>query len=126
MYVIQSFEISGSIICGSLPACKPIPSKLFPRLIKSSTGSTHKVRSISKPFRKNKQSFALQSLDGGAIVKTNEYSVEYEKSSPTGSRANIVKEEHLNVDTRSVGSEEWVMMPPLRGRSDRGPSESGS
>ncbi|KAF2732919.1 hypothetical protein EJ04DRAFT_496088 [Polyplosphaeria fusca] len=112
LYVIIAIETSLGIICGCLPACKPLMSKLVPLIFTSTHSSTH--RSIKTP-KLGGQSFPFQSL-GGGIRKEEGFSVEYcdagstfegHVTTTTNVECTRGRDEE---DARSASSEEWIML----------------
>ncbi|PVH93865.1 hypothetical protein DM02DRAFT_540645 [Periconia macrospinosa] len=94
IYAIITIETSLGIICGSIPACKPLLSRLFPRFFAPSASSPqiHCYQDFNQPSpsilsrfkRKRKKSedddlFPITSLSGGEIVRQQSFSVEYEQ-----------------------------------------------
>jgi hypothetical protein len=115
LYVIVAVETSTGIVCGSLPACKPLMSKIAPRIFDSTHSSTYKS-THKKASKVGGQPFPFESLSGG-IVKEEGYSVEYDDASvryherapvPT---ANVTISRPRNEDdATSAESQEWIMM----------------
>jgi hypothetical protein len=111
LYTIVAIETNLGIICGCLPSTKPIMSKLVPRLFASTHSSTHRSK---KTYKVDGQSFPFQSLSGG-IVKSAQYSVEYDSNIPVahgGQRAatqvTVARGPHGG-EIVSVDSQEWIM-----------------
>ncbi|KAF2646758.1 hypothetical protein P280DRAFT_416305 [Massarina eburnea CBS 473.64] len=90
LLVICSLETSLAIACGCLPGCKPLMSRLFPRVFGTTVSRDNSNARPSNSFFSPKylssssgtahsQSFQLQSLDSqhaeGVIVKQQEFSV---------------------------------------------------
>ncbi|CAI6231432.1 unnamed protein product [Periconia digitata] len=78
LYAIVTIETSMGIICGCIPACKPLLSRLFPRIFSAPTRS-----SPSTPKRSKKgggipdgPALPLTSITG-SIIKSQSYSIEY-------------------------------------------------
>jgi hypothetical protein len=103
LYSIVCIETSLGIICGCLPACKPLMSRILPRVF-ASTNASHPSRQ-KKASKMDGASFPFQSLSGG-IVKSEGYTVEYDDGRSEAGQAKSA----ADVDARSAGSEEWIIM----------------
>jgi hypothetical protein len=108
LYIIVAIETSIGIICGCLPACKPLMSKMLPHVFTSTHGSSHKKTSTKIPG----QPFPFQSLNRG-ITKEEAFDVQYTQAiDDGGERGGSIIESRTEVDGDAVsaGSCEWIMM----------------
>ncbi|KAF2503195.1 hypothetical protein BU16DRAFT_448722 [Lophium mytilinum] len=116
---ITAIEMTVGIICGCITGCKPLMSKLFPKIF----GSTHDSDNPSngRTLPPNSQSFPFHELHGG-IVKDNTFTIEYDKNPHSQSykgNASLVTAKRSDRDDISEGSEEWIV-PPQRGEIPSG------
>jgi hypothetical protein len=103
LYVIISVETSIGICCGCLPSCKPLLSKLAPRIFTSTTNSNNRS-ARKKASNVDGQPFPFHSLSGG-IVKGEEFSIEYDDKSSAG--RSMGRKDGLRVQTSTRGQSEW-------------------
>ncbi|PSN71300.1 hypothetical protein BS50DRAFT_584806 [Corynespora cassiicola Philippines] len=103
LYVIIAIETSFGICCGSLPACKPIMSKAFPRVF-ASTQHTSYPLSRKKPSKLDGQNFPFETITGG-IIKEETYSVEYEAAQPQRNLSLHTVTTHIRAASKDDGLE---------------------
>jgi hypothetical protein len=111
LYAIVAIETSIGIICGCLPACKPLMSKMLPGRF----SSTHDITRKKTGTKISGQPFPFQSLNGG-ITKEEQYSVQYTQTmaySGEGSGNKVESGTEMDGDAASAVSAascEWIMM----------------
>jgi hypothetical protein len=108
LYTIVAIETSIGIICGCLPACKPLMSKMLPHIFTSTRGSTQKKTGM----KVSGQPFPFQTLNGG-IAKEEAFSMQYTQAmNDEGKRvvSGIECKTEEEGDAVSAGSCEWIMM----------------
>ncbi|KAF2713200.1 hypothetical protein K504DRAFT_517170 [Pleomassaria siparia CBS 279.74] len=109
LYIILAIEAGTGIVCGCLPACKPLMTKMMPRTFVSSQESTHKKS--MKTGRFPGQAFPFQSLNGG-ITKEAGFSVQYDDAHDAGGKntSSVDSQARMDEDNISQGSQDWIMM----------------
>jgi hypothetical protein len=124
LFVIISIETSIGIICGCLPGCKPLFTKMFPTVFARSTNVNSYGNSRNK---KPKQYSGSKSVDGQPfpfqIVKGEGFEVSYEdgdgewsrgtqskSGTSSNTKANKSRDENDDDDVASDSSREWIMM----------------
>ena len=111
LYAIVAIETSIGIICGCLPGCKPLMTKMFPHFFESTQSATRP--SQKKASRMDGQSFPFQSLSGG-IIKEEDYRVEYgDRGSRPYDKTTLVtadSSKRRDGDAISADSQAWIMM----------------
>lgn len=108
LYVIVAIETSTGIVCGCLPACKPLMTKIAPRIFKS-THSSARPSTHKKASKMDGQSFPFQTLSGGGIVKVMSVDVDYHdaESRAQSSIASVaIKRVSSDEDATSAASQE--------------------
>lgn len=116
-YVIVSVETSVGIVCGCLPACRPLVTKILPGMLASIRGWSSGSERSRKGVEVDGQAFAFEEL-GEGIVRSKTFRVEYEGrgveggsgSGREGAGSGMARADPDNV---SEGSEEWICDPQV-------------
>ncbi|KAF2004749.1 hypothetical protein P154DRAFT_571952 [Amniculicola lignicola CBS 123094] len=111
LYAVGAIETSLAIVCGCLPACKPLLSQVLPSVFGTSQSSTHRP-THQKGSKLGGQSFPFQTLSGG-IMKEEGYSVEHEvagKYTGQGPSTNVTVSRSKVDEEDDADSQEWIML----------------
>ena len=114
-YIIGGVETSIGIICGCLPACRPLMTMILPSLLESFRNWSTGTEKSKKGTQVDGQSFPFETLSDG-IVQSKEFSVSYETQDAGDSEAArrgraASKRSRADLDNISEGSEEWICEP---------------
>lgn len=115
MYAIMSIETSVGIICGCIPACRPLLSRMLPFLFIPNQSTNPTPR--SKSTKISGKSFPFQSLSDGVARSDHGSMLRKNSAQAPGDDVELAVMAYLDAERRKRGdlddvsseSEEWMM-----------------